>query len=145
MPTADITDFVEKHLEYHEGFPHPDWLIIGDHLERNIPEDLWGDAMDEALDAWLDKLVESLGEEYFFYESDNFLLVTDETPEFSLRMLDYLEGVLFRIVTLVDGISDGGHYARHVVIMFVDASQYYSYISYFHPEEGEFGLSAGAF
>jgi hypothetical protein len=71
--------------------------------------------------------------------------VTSQSEEYTKGLVRFLEGALKEILTSLDGIASNPSHGKHVVIIFDTPDKYYSYISYFYPEEGEFAFSGGVY
>jgi len=138
-------DWIQKHFTESEGFQRPDWdAIYGcvdkDHSEKDQQE-LWCDIAR----IWLEKLKTGFTKDYALHESNNFILLTAEKEKYVTLFTSFLEKSRKTILNTLPGIVADEGFGKHVVIIFDDIDDYYSYLSYYYPEEGEFGLSAGVF
>lgn len=92
---------------------------------------------------WMERLKTRFPDEYAVHESENFILLTSEDEKYVTLFLNFLEKTLKNIISTLPGIvSDEGD-GKHVVLIFDDIDDYFSYLSYFYPEEGVFGLCVG--
>ncbi|MEM6818051.1 MAG: hypothetical protein AAF578_04635 [Pseudomonadota bacterium] len=127
-----------------EGFPRPNWEQITREIET-APESEWPNLWTDWAQRWMAETILVLPVGYQLFESENFLVLSSQERRFSTLLLEFLERTRRRILSSLEGIaSDSGH-GPHVLLMFHDQESYYRYISYFFPEEGEFGLSSGIF
>ena len=60
------------------------------------------------------------------------------------NLLAFLERSLSRILKYLEGIASDEGYGKHIALVFDKHDDYYSYISYFHPD-GESILSSGVY
>ena len=138
-------DWINDHFAIIEGFPRPNWETINNHVSNNIIEkdenDLWCDIAT----IWVNKIKAVLSPKYSIYESRNFLLLTAENINFSKSLLNFLDITLSKILKTLNGIASDDGYGKYVVIIFDNLDLYYSYISYFYPDEGEFASSGGVY
>ncbi len=127
-----------------DGFPRPDWDAIGELIHAR-PENTWASGWEEWSGRWLQGVLDNLPDDYRIAESDNFLLLSAEEDRYVELLSGFLERTLRRILGRLDGIASDEGYGKHVVLMFNEQDSYYSYKSWFYPEEGDFILSAGTF
>lgn len=59
-----------------------------------------------------------------------------------MKLLEYS---LKKTLTTLQGIASDESFGKYVVIIFDDIDNYYSYMSYFYPKDGEYGLSSGVY
>jgi hypothetical protein len=138
-PIVEIADLMEDA----EGFPHPRWDAVADRITAGVPSDRHEGAWTEATRQWLEAIAGRIGESFAVYESDWVQLLTVRDEEFAgclLRQADYCRAYLLEEFTEVVDFDQPG---KLVVMAYPDAELYYAYVGPFHPEEGEFGGSAG--
>lgn len=137
--------WIDKYFEDKDDFPRPDWTAIGNYVEQNLTESdqhtLWCDIAT----IWVNKIKSKLPEKFKVYESDNFIILTDESERYASNFLSFLERTRKRILTTLQGIASDEGYGKLVVLIFEDIDKYYSYTSYFYPNDGEYGLSSGVY
>jgi len=92
---------------------------------------------------WLDLLASELGPNYYIAESENFLLLCAQEDKDYERTLNSLGEAEREILKGWKGVAQKNSTGPHVVILFEEISDYYDYVSLFHPEAGEFGGSCG--
>jgi hypothetical protein len=135
---------LEGAIQYPDEFPRPDWEAIHKAIEEQ-PEAERADRWNAAVMLWLEKLIETLGPDYRIQESDNFLLLTTADDSFADMLAGFLENSRANILSTMEGIAADDYAGKHIVIIFDSEEQYYPYISYFYPEEGEFAKSGGIY
>ena len=136
---------ISKAIERGERFIKPNWSVIGDWVDENIPREQLNEGWTQLARQWLEMLRETLGDSYVITESQEFALLARNDSRMNNRMLASCEHARRTILqTLPDVARDEG-YGKHVVLAFADIESYYDYISDFYPEEGEFALSGGVF
>jgi len=129
-----------------EGFPQPDWRVIGDYIRRTYPEADQPEMWDEACMQWLGALQHVLGTDlYQIYQSQNFVLLTAKTPPNAKNALNNCENALVQICKQLGSLAWHWKCGKHAVVFFEDLDNYYRYISYFYPDEGDFSGSAATF
>lgn len=144
---AEPLDLAAVNMGYtfEEGFSHPDWRIIRQQLRGSFGKEQWPQAWREIGIKWLRQLCEDLGGGYRQYESHNFLLLSAQTDECSHAILRIAEESIDTICRIVGPINFGKPvYGKHIILVFNEEDDYYSYISYFH-SEGEYSQSGGIF
>ncbi len=138
-------DWINDHFTMVEGFPRPNWDAIHNQISNSDinkdDNDLWCNVAT----IWVNKIKSVLSPKYSICESNNFLLLTAENNNYTNSLLNFLENTLFKILKTLDGIASDEGYGKHVVIIFDNLDHYYSYISYFYPDEGEFACSGGMY
>ena len=123
----------------------PDWKSISEKIGNDRPRDELNSAWDRECRSWLSAILEHLNGDYRLYETDNFIVLSDESPRFLDVFGAFLERMLQRILARLEGVASDEGYGKHVAMLFTDEDQYYDYVSMFYPEDGEFGLSSGVF
>ena len=138
-------NWIYDHFEDIDNFPRPNWESIYKTIEEKHQDadlhELWCDIAR----SWSNKLNESISNESLVHESDNFILVTSESDRFVSLFLPFLERTLKRILSSLEGISSDAGYGKHIVLVFEDIDKYYSYLSFFYPNEGVYALSSGVY
>ena len=138
-------DWIQKHFKKVDDFPRPDWEAIYDHVEKEYKnhdqQELWCDIAR----TWMGNLKAKLPDNYTIYESDNFILVTSQSDRYVSSFQKFLEHSLKKILSTLHGIAAVDGYGKYVVLIFDDIDTYYSYLSYFYSEDGEYGLSSGVY
>lgn len=127
-----------------DDFPRPDWYRIWDEVNK-LPKENYEAEIFKWSNIWLGKILDGLPNSYRQIESENFYLITAEDEKYSQLLLSYFEGALKRILRSLDQIASDEGVGKYVALVFSDQDTYYKYISYFYPEQGEFGLSAGIY
>lgn len=138
-------DWIEDHFKIVEGFPRPNWETITEKISNSNIHTGCNDLWSEIASIWVNKTKTALSAGYAIYDSRNFLLLTAEPKDYAKSLLRFLEDALTRTLKSLNGIASDEGYGKHVVFIFNNLDQYYSYISYFYPEEGEFASSGGVY
>ncbi len=138
-------NWIDRFIEEKENFSRPDWDGISNYVEKNLKNEdqhlLWCDIAT----IWINKIKNNLPENFKVYESENFIILTDESEKYASKFLSFLEHALKRILTTLNGIASDEGYGKLVILMFENVDTYYSYTSYFYHEDGEYGLSSGVY
>lgn len=121
MTGSPSREWIEQYFEVHDGFARPDWQAIARHIEDSFDEPRQDEAWRGAADEWLAGLIEDLGHGYWLGETDNFLIVTNESEPYAKNLARFPENALTRILTTLDGIASDRGYRKHVVIIFETA------------------------
>ncbi|MGB8352411.1 MAG: hypothetical protein WCD79_00835 [Chthoniobacteraceae bacterium] len=128
-----------------EGFPQPDWKLIGDHIRQTAEPEHLKEAWDKASLQWLGVIKEKLGPDNLIFGSQNFLLLSKKSKISATYLLNVAENALVQIRNDLKDLAWRWEFGRHAIIIFEDLDEYYRYISHFYPDEGEFITSAGIF
>jgi len=138
-------EWLDQYLEDKDNFPRPNWEKIYRHVDNHLSDSDQNELWCNIAITWMNKLTTALPGNYGIYESDNFILVTSESDKYISLFHKFLERSLKRTIeTLHDIASDDG-FGKFIVLVFNDMDDYYSYLSYFYPEDGEYGLSSGIY
>ena len=127
-PLPDIS----RHLQDKEGFCHPNWEAIDRQIEKSVAESDLNGAWEAAARQWLSRLGDQLGKGYQFYETANFMIVSQAPKPVMINACNFFEKALTHILSALSGVAllDQG-YGKRVVLMFSLPEQSYKYISYF--------------
>lgn len=127
------------------SYPRPDWNKIEKKIQEESPsedlDEIWSDIAYQ----WVIAVKSTLPANYHIYDNSYFILLTAETPKYAKSILEILEYSRRTILNSLRGIASDEGYGKHVVMVFETHEQYYSYISYFYPDEGEFAISSGVY
>lgn len=150
-PTTEIAlagspDFVlSSHLSQHNGFPFLDWAAAQAWVDGLGDPALQADAWARCELAWLSHLQASLGPGYQLRQEGGAVLLSTLEPHVARAMLGYMGKTLQRIVRLLDGVAQPPEWGKDLLIVFDDEDTYYSYVSHYYPEAGEFAGSSGMY
>jgi len=128
-----------------EGFPQPDWKLIGQYIRATAGEDHLKEAWHKASLQWLGVIKEKLGPGHLIFESPNFLLLSTKTKNSAIYVLNVAENALKRIRDDLKDLAWRWEHGKHAIIIIEDVDEYYHYISHFYSEEGDFATSGGIF
>lgn len=138
-------EWLDEHFTLVEGFPRPNWETINKEIGKRKDEKNENDLWCDIATIWVDKIKSVLSAGYSTFESKNFILLTAGDKNYTSSLLGFLEDTLCRILKTLSGIASDEGYGKHVVLIFDNLDHYYSYISYFYPDEGEFASSGGVY
>lgn len=94
---------------------------------------------------WLNQLNAQLDQNYSLNQSENFILLSTKNEKQLKLTFSFLESAYQRIINILDGIVKPRQGNKLAVILFEDLDQYYQYISYYYPKDGEYQMSSGCF
>ncbi len=137
--------WINKYFDEVDNFPRPNWENIYEYVEAHLKDEEQNKLWCGIANAWMQKLKSKLSDDYQIHESDNYILVTSESDRYVTLLQGFLERSLRRILSTLKGIASDEGYGKYVVIVFTDVDDYYSYMSYYYPEDGVFGLSSGVY
>ena len=138
-------EWLDQYFESNDKFPRPNWENIYKHVDNHLKDSDKNELWCNIAHTWLNKLKTALPDEYGIYESENFILVTSESNKYISLFQKFLERSLKKTLETLHGIASDDGYGKYVVLIFNDIDDYYSYLSYFYPEDGEYGLSSGIY
>ena len=136
---------IDGAFEMRIGLPRPNWPGLYEWVERVTPEIDLHVVWTEIAANWLGRLAKTLGGSYAIWESKNFLLLSSRSKSGSEHLIKSCERFRQLILDTLPGVATDGGIGPHVVLAFASVHTYYNYVADFHPEEGEFGGSAGMF
>lgn len=131
-------------FEVVEGFSRPNWKTIRSFIEGRFSSDQKGDAWSGAAELWLAQLAHDLGGASHVYASENFLCLSDLPRETARSVLSYAESVRGIIRGVLGQAAWSGYSGKHVLLVFSDQDDYFTYISYFYGD-GAHAMSSGIF
>lgn len=140
-PLSDLSG-LEMGFVVEEGFSRPDWKAINQFVNEHVPKDDLSAAWNYITWTWLKTLAEDLGGNSRVYQSTDFFCLSDLAPETTKSLLNYAESVVNVIRGNLKDAAWSGYHGKQVLLLFSDADDYYSYVSYFQPE-GTHILSGG--
>ena len=126
-----------------EGFPQPDWKLIGEYIRQMADPENLKEAWDKASLQWLGVLKAKRGPDYAISESSNFLLLTNKSKNNALHMLSVAEDILARIRADLKDLAWHWEFGRYAIVTFEDLEEYYLYIAYLDAEGDESATSGG--
>jgi hypothetical protein len=127
-----------------EGFSRPNWKLIQEFLQNHVPKDDLSPAWDYIVAKWLEQLTADLGGGCKIRRSHSFYCLSDLDAETTRTLLTHAEFVADTIRVSLGNAAWTGYNGKHVLLLFSDADDYFSYISYYHGE-GSHILSSGVF
>ena len=136
----DLRDVATEHA----GFLRPDWTAVFDWIDT-LPEDRRAAAWLDCERAWLQQVRLALGPNYRLNESERAFLVSAQPANEAAATLRFLATTEARICRMLEEIADTNAFGKEILMIFEDQDDYYRYVGYFYPEEGEFAMSSGMF
>jgi hypothetical protein len=127
-----------------DGFSRPNWKSINAFVKRTVPECDLSLAWTWIAKRWLEQLACDLGGTYRVQSSTNFLCLVDLKGEECEFLLPCAERTLSVIRDLLGEAAWRGFYGSHVLLIFSEEDDYYSYIAPFYAA-GNHARSGGIF
>jgi len=141
--------WIDEHIKVQDDFPRIDWTEIGTALKKGIVKESEMSSLSEfwstAVSKWLIQLSNNLADEHEIYESEHFYIFSSASDSYLSIFIHYLESIQARIFRSLKGIVQYNERGKFVVLVFENIELYYSYISHYYPEDGEFAMSSGVF
>jgi len=138
-------EWLDQYFEDKDNFPRPNWENIYEHVDKHLSDSDQNELLCNIARTWMHKLITVLPNEYDVHESENFILVTSESEKYISLFQRFLERSLKRTTETLHNIALDDGYGKYIVLIFNDIDDYYSYLSYFYSEDGEYGLSSGIY
>ena len=127
-----------------DGFLHPDWARAWDWVD-SLPEALQAEAWLACERTWLLLLRDAAGGDYRLHESASGFLLSAQPPRAAAVTLQYLDASLRRVRGVLEELAQDGDLGKEILIVFASQDDYYRYVGYYYPDEGEFAMSSGMF
>jgi len=141
-----MTDLSELDMGFEvvEGFSRPNWKAIYEFVKARVPKIDLTASWNCITNQWLAELAGDLGGRAGIYRSHNFYALSDLDPQTVRTLLTYAEFVEATVRSYLREAAWSGYHGKHVLLVFSDPDDYYSYISYFG-RDGKNILSGGVF
>lgn len=94
---------------------------------------------------WVETLAESLNDQYWLLDSDNFCILTLEEDNVAQRFGYFCENAYKIALSQMGQIASRHPYGCYYILIFDDIDNYYRYISPLFPEESNLAQSSGVF
>lgn len=127
-----------------EGLLHPDWEQVWDWID-SLPGTEQAEAWLACERTWLLLLRDALGEGYQLHESAHGFLLSAQPPRAAGVTLQYLDVTLRRVQNLLEELAQSADLGKEILVVFASQDDYYRYVGYYYPDEGEFAMSSGMF
>jgi hypothetical protein len=144
LPRPDSLSGMDMGFELVEGFSRPNWKAIQGFIKEHVLKDELPDVWKFVAKCWLRQLASDLGGGCQIFESQSFYCLSDLVPEITDDLISFAESTVQKIRQTLREAAWTGFYGKHVLLLFSDADDYYSYISYLY-KEGEHPLTGGMF
>ncbi|WP_334188164.1 hypothetical protein [Noviherbaspirillum sp.] len=145
LPEKDQCFPFADHVKFHLNLPLVDWDAVHAWIENLDTEDVQAKAWTMAEHAWLTHLQAALGNRYHLIHSDTAILLSPLEKNVANATIEFMGRTLKRVIKVLDGIADVSPWGKDILIVFENEDQYYDYVSYYYPEDGEFAFSGGMF
>jgi len=144
-----ILNVIDGNIHIQDDFPRVDWQGISGVLgngdlqssDLNFLSEFWS----IAIKTWLIRMDEHLDDEHEIYQSEHFYILSSSSANYLNIFVQYLESIQARIFRSLKDIVQYNERGKFVVLVFENIELYYSYISHYYPEDGEFAMSSGVF
>ncbi|MDR0769946.1 MAG: hypothetical protein LBE75_01915 [Burkholderiales bacterium] len=134
-----------KHLNWHNGFPIPNWSAIYSWLDTITEESKKRTAYRDCERAWLLHFAAALGADCRLSESENAMVLSSAEPNVVKAKLAFMERTLKSISSMLNGLAEIPVDGKDVLIVFDEQDDYYRYVFCYYPEDGEFAQSSGMY
>jgi hypothetical protein len=142
-PLTDLSG-LNMGFELVEGFSRPDWKKIYEFTKSPVPREDLPAVWNNIVKKWLDELASDLGGSSHVRRTENFFCLSDLDAETTKTLLNYAEFAVGTIRVYLRKAAWSGYNGKHVLLLFADPEDYYSYISYFY-RVGTHILTGGIF
>lgn len=139
MDDIDIADCIL----WHEGLPLPNWDALKIRMVSRFDEDERFDAWTEVARDWLRHLSDATDGTYVFTEMENTLAFGPNDAEVLKPIVRCAESARRSLLSAMPGLAEFHSPGKLVVLAWAGSDAYYRYVSAYHPEDGEFGVSGG--
>jgi hypothetical protein len=130
---------VLEHLKDGNGTPILDWKAL----------DRWAGGNREAIErgrrAWLLHFRDAMPQSAHLHETSDAWVLSAFPPATARAAALYVANTRERIARLLDGIVKFPVGARSILVVLNNLDEYYSYVSNYYPEDGEFAFSGGMY
>ena len=144
----DVTvklDWLGQFMPLDSKLPRPDWDLIHHFVNENCGDQEQHQLWCNIARNWVDLLVKHLPQDYTKIETKNFILISNDDNRYNNSLSIFLERCRNRLLVIAKGVCADDGFGKHVVIVFANLESYYDYTSYYGPQEGTYGLSAGMY
>src|SRR5947207_11694369 len=126
-PATDLSD-LDMGFRMVEAFSRPDWNLIHEYINKQaVPEWDLKKAWTYVAERWLERLAKDLGGTYGIHRSRSFLCLSDLEREDRESLLIFAERTLSIIRNLLGPAAWTGYEGSHVLLIFSEEDDYYSY------------------
>lgn len=135
-----------EHLGTINGFPFIDWEALDIWIAANAGEDHRQEMNAQAKRAWLLHLKEVLGSHFRLYESADAYVLSPLENRVAMATADYIARAKYRVRNILsEDIARFPSDEKSILVVLDDEESYYTYLSCYYPEQGEFAFSGGIF
>jgi hypothetical protein len=139
LPAFSFAD----HVETASGLPYANWDAVFAWLEQSDDDKIKAAGWLAAERNWLLMMRDGLGQGYFLRETGDIFLLSPQTDADAAKTISFMTRTNQRVAWVLEELADVGEWGKDVLLLTRDEEDYYRYISYYYPEEGEFAFSDG--
>jgi hypothetical protein len=136
---------IAAHPSLHRGLPVIDWSAVRSWADSIASDELQVGAWTSAEHAWLLHFRDALGLQYRVRLSGTAALLSPLDKNVADATLEYMNRTLKRVVSVLNGVAEAAPWGLDLLIVFENEEQYYDYVSYYYPEDGEYAFSGGMY
>ncbi|TQV75057.1 hypothetical protein FLL45_08945 [Aliikangiella marina] len=146
---AENNAWLSDYLEHQDKIARINWQGVFTYLEQSAVDKKHLITHQELTLLWLNQLRSQLSQQFFIYQSDHFIILSNGDDKFLNKLFKMTEAIYRRIKSaladILDPKFDAAENFKHPIFVTSDIDLYYDYVSYFYPEDGEFQQSSGVF
>lgn len=125
-----------------DELPMPQWGIIGEWINTNVPSDKHYEAWDAAAETWLKRLKLHLGADYVIDADEEFGLLSTLSAVDGTAVLRHAISTKRQLQEYLRELPEPNFLGPHVIIVFKTRDQFFDYVAHAFPD-GEFGSPEG--
>ncbi|MDQ0039623.1 hypothetical protein [Variovorax boronicumulans] len=129
----------------YDGLPLLDWQALGEWASSQPDPERRREATALGKRAWLLHLKDALGPDFHLYESEQAWVLSSLEHVVAVATAAYVTSTRKRIQKVLAGVAVFEEDDRSILLVMDDDETYYSYVSSYYPEQGEFAFSGGMF
>ena len=137
-----LVDFLAL-LERKGAFPVVDWSGAMNIVDRCADSATAARVWTAFERAWLLHLRDGFGPHFHLHESEHAFVLSSLDDKLAATTLVFMERTLVKVSNALEGIAQQSLMGKDILLVVDDEDSYYSYISQYYPEDGEFASSAG--
>jgi len=129
------TTLLDARMPMLQDYPRPDWDSIDTWIGNRVKPHDHADAYTQTAARWLGHIKSGLAAKYAVHESENFLLLTAQSPRKARRMLRLVEAADAFLLNMLGGNVDAPQKGKLPILYFASATDYDNYIAYYFPHD----------
>lgn len=131
------------HVEIVSGLPYAHWDAVFAWLDHSDSDQVKAAGWLAAERNWLLMMRDGLGQGYFLRETDDILLLSPQSDVDAEKTIAFMTRTSQRVTRVLEDLADSGEWGKDILLLTQHEEDYYRYISYYYPDEGEFAFSSG--